>query len=236
MSWKSRLTYKTKVFVESKVGDNTFKFYPNRLGLLEELGEMSKPIARAMSVLFGTQRSDTTSVQESFREKPRKEKSGVETAESVVDKITVEAVSPQIADHRRKEREDAIDALINGLTNKRSLLMLGALLMDSLRDEFPYDRERDTQDVELFLYGNGDDYHGLDAPMLSQMVQGWLKANAKVFGDTGEQVVGLFKGKLEALRNLSPLAEMTSTTDGSSSKTPSSEPSDTDSQSPKSSD
>jgi hypothetical protein len=143
--------------------------------------------------------------------------------DSSVDKITVEAVTPQIADHRRKERDQAIDELLDGLTNERNKLLFGALLMDSMRDDFPYKKSRPPAEIEEFLFGDGQSYDGLDAPMLVEMVLGWLKANAKVFGKAGEKVAGLVKGKLGALDRSNSEA-MTSTVDGSSSKMPSSPP------------
>lgn len=229
-TWKDRFTYNSKSAVEHVVNGNTIRFYPNRIGLLTELAEVSKPIAHALATLFGEGRSDATSVSERYSDKPRKDiKSGVETAESTVDKITVEAVTPEVADHRRTERNKAIDELLDGLTNERNRTLFGRLLMDSMRDEFPYKKNRPAPEVEAFLDGDGERYEGLDMPMLVALVTGWLKANAKVFGSTGERLAGLVKGKLEALQVPSTSGETTSTAGGSSSKTPSSEPSDSDS-------
>lgn len=228
--WKDRFTYNSKSAVEHEVNGGKLRFYPNRIGLLAELAEVSKPVAHALSALFGDGRNDTTSISESYKDKPKKDiKSGVETAESVVDKITVEALSPEIAGYRRKERDTAIDELLDGLTNERNRLLFGRLLMDSLRDEFSYKKDRPAPEVEEFLFGDGEKYEGLDTPMLVQMVTGWLKANAKVFGSVGEKMAGLVKGKLEAL---DPQSEtMTSTADGSSSRTLSLVRSDSDSES-----
>ena len=229
-TWKDRFAYNSKSAVEHEVNGNKLRFYPNRIGLLTELAEISKPIAHALATLFGDARGDATSVSERYSDKPRKDlKSGVETAESTVDKITVEAVSPEVADHRRKERDAAIDELLDGLTNERNRLLFGRLLMDSLRDEFPYKKDRPAPEVEEFLFGDGEQYQGLDAPQLVALVTGWLKANAKVFGSAGERVAGLVKGKLEALQAPSISGERTNPAGGYSSKTPSSEPSDSDS-------
>ncbi len=232
-TWKERFTYNSKSAVEHSVNGNVLRFYPNRIGLLNELAEISKPIAHALATLFtNDDRSDTTSTSESYLDKPRKDmKTGIETAESKVDKIVVEAVSPEVADHRRKERNAAIDELLDGITNERNRLLIGKLLMDSLRDEFPYKKDRPPAEIEEFLDGDNEKYEGLDAPMLVEMVTGWLKANAKVFGATGERVAGLVKGKLSGLQDPSPSENKKSTNDGSSSRTLSLVRSDLDSSS-----
>jgi hypothetical protein len=100
--------------------------------------------------------------------------------------------------------------------------------MDSLRDEFPMQKDRSAAEVDEFLDGDGDGYEGLDLPQMRDLIVGWMQANSKVFGSAGEQVVGLVKGRLESLRSESPSTEE-SPTSGASSKTPSSEPSDSDS-------
>lgn len=236
-SWKDRFAYNSKSAVEHEVNGHKLRFYPNRIGLLTELAEISKPIAHALATLFGDERGDATSISESYKDKPRKDlKTGIETAESVVDKITVEAVTAEVANHRRGERNQAIDELLDGLTNERNRILFGRLLMDSLRDDFPYKKDRPPPEVEEFLFGDNEEYTGLDAPILVEMVTGWLKANAKVFGSTGEKVVGLVKGKLSALQAPSPSVEKTNTTDGSNSKMPSSGQSDSDSDSSSSKD
>jgi len=231
-SWKDRFTYSSKSAVEHEVNGHKLRFYPNRIGLLTELAEISKPIAHALGTLFGDGRGDSTSISETFTDKPKKDlKTGFEQAESKVDKITVQAVSPEVAEHRRKERNDAIDELLDGMTNARNRILIGKLLMDSLRDEFPYKKDRAAAEVEEFLDGDGENYEGLDTPMIVQMIVGWLKANAKVFGSAGEKMVDLVKGRLGALQSPSPSAGKTSSTDGSSSKTLSLVPSDSDSDS-----
>jgi hypothetical protein len=220
-NWKERFAYNTKSGIEHEVNGHTMRFYPNRIGLLTELAEISKPVAHALEVLMSDSRGDSTSVSEEHKEKPRKGKDGIETADFSVNKITVEAVSPAVADHRRKERHDAIDQLLDGVTNQRTRLLFGKLLMDSMREEFEYKKDRPLPEVEEFLFGDKEGYEGLDTPILVQMVVGWLKANAKCFGSAGEKVVGLVKGRLEALQNLSASEPTASTTDGSSSKKPS---------------
>lgn len=224
-TWKSRFTYSSKNAVEHEVNGNTLRFYPNRIGLLTELAEISKPIAHAMATLMG-ENQDRASVSKNQKQNPKRAKDGTESAEFSSDEIVIQAVSVELADHRRKERDGAIDELLDGLTNKRNRLMLGALLMDSLREEFEFKKERPPAEIEEFLFGDGEEYQGIDMPILVEMVKGWLKANSKVFGAMGEQMGARVKAMLGALQNPSTSEGMTSPTDGSSSKTPSSPESD----------
>lgn len=208
-------TYRTKTFVEREVQGMQIRFYPNRVALLEELAIVSKPIAEAISILFSDTRGDATAVTERFREGKDVE----------VEKITVQSVDPSTMAYRAKERSQALDTLISGLTNARTRLLFGKLLMDSMRDEFPWKKDRGVDEVEEFLYGDGKDYQGIDLPVLTEMVKGWMAANAKVFGSAGEQAVGLVRARLQSLRaESSPVPETTSPTNGSDSKTPSSTP------------
>jgi hypothetical protein len=230
-NWKARFTYKSKVFVEKTIDDKTFRFYPNRIALLEELADVSKPIGHAVATLFGKGGDASNSTHETFRDKVRKDvKSGIETADSAVDKITVSAPTPEVSEYHRKARDQAIDELIGAFTDKRNRILFGKLLMDSLREEFEFSKERDPAEVEEFLFGDGTEaWQGLDLPMTVQLCTGWLAANAKVFGDVGEKVIALVRGRLELPLSPSPSEETPSTVDGSSSKTPSSQPSEVDS-------
>lgn len=232
-NWKKLFAYTSSAAVEQSVNGNTIKFYPNRIGLLTELAEISKPVTKALATLFGEKPSMTTSTSKSYTDKPKKDiKSGTESAEGRSDEIVIEAVQPAVADHRRKTRDEAIDQLIDALTDGRNRILFGKLLMDSMRDEFSYKRDRDAREVEEFLFGDGNEYEGIDAPTMADMVKGWARANAKVFGPMGEKMVALVRGKLEVLREDSPSNEdeTASTTDGSSSRTLSLVPLDSDSE------
>lgn len=213
MGWKDRFTFRERHFVTHEVGGIKFNFYPNRIALLHELAEVSKPIATALGALFADQSRDTASAEKVMLQ-----------GDTTIKETTLQSISPELAAHRAKERDDALKALLDAVSDPRNRLLIGKLLMDSLRDEFPFARDRHPGDVEEFLYGDGKDYAGLDTPALSGMVQGWIKANAKVFGPAGEMVAAQLKGQLGGI--VAPLSASPSENpeqpSGSSSKTPSS--------------
>lgn len=216
MGWKERFTFRERRYVEHKVGENTLRFYPNRLGLLTEAKNLSAPAAKAIAALFADESRDTKS-------NVKRTKDG---GEFYIEDITTDALTPEMAQHRQREKDRAIEVLFDSVCDMRNRNLIGLLLMDSLRDEFPYKVDRPIAEVEAFLYGDGSDtYTGLDIPLLIELVRGWLKGNAQVFGASGESMVGLVKAKLESLRD-SRLAkkepEGMSPTSGEPSKTPSS--------------
>lgn len=214
MSWKSRFTFRTKHYIEHDVCGTTMRFYPNRMALLSEVRDLSAPVAKAISVLFADESRDSGTAVKRHRE-----------GEFYMEDITTEPISEEMATYRQNERERAIETIFNTLADKRSVIVLGRLLMDSLRDEFPYKSDRDALEVEEFLYGeegSDSEYRGIDMPTLVALFGGWLKANQKVFGDTGERMVGVVRRRLEDLQpgsdSKTPELETTPTNGESSSK------------------
>ena len=221
MGWKDRFTFRERHFVEHEVCGQKLRFYPNRVRLLHDLAEVSKPVASALAALFSDHSTDA-----GFNEKISQQ------GDIIVKETTSQAASPEVLQLRSKERDGAISALLSAVSDPRNRLLLGRLLMDSLRDEFPYHEERPTVDVEEFLYGDGrpDGYPGLDLPALTSALGGWIKANAKQFGKVGEQMAAELAGRIGGARvSPNPRSESPSETPspapGSTSKIPSSEPS-----------
>ncbi len=172
--WKDRFTFRERFFVEHEVGPNTMRFYPNRVGLLHELAEVSKPLAKAITALLAPDE------RAGFSEKVSQQ------GETIIKETSVPAASAEVLDQRARERDGAIEALVGAIANPRNRLLVGRLLMDSLREEFTYSSERSAAEVEEFLYGSKDGYDGLDLPTLGQLIAGWMRANARVFGPAGE--------------------------------------------------
>jgi hypothetical protein len=211
MTYKDTFTYTDQHFVEHDVNGKLIKFFPNRYALLGDLAKISKPMASALTTIFMEEARETTATNKSM-----KDAEGMEMSE-----ITVSAISPELAAHKSKERRDSIEALISSIEEPNNRILLGKLLMDSMRDEFQYKRDRTPKDVLAWLEGDETgEYHGIDLPVLTQLIGGWIKANSKVFGEQGEQLVGAMKDRLRILRENYPSPETTKTeTPGGISKT-----------------
>jgi hypothetical protein len=90
-------------------------------------------------------------------------------------------VSVEMAAHRVKRQQDAIQALVKSAMvddNRRALI---ELIVDSLRDEFPRGNGAPSEVIEEF--------DNMDLGNFSQFFIGMMKANATVFGDLGKAVV-----------------------------------------------
>lgn len=218
MSKFKRFTFRDKRSIKHQVNGQEFRFYPNRVGLLTEARDLAEPVAQAINTLFADQTRDTDSSVKRQHE-----------GDFFLEDIQTKALNIEMAKHRQSERGSAIKTIIGTLADPRSLILLGKLFMDSLRDDFAYSRERSAQEVEEFLYGDDGEYEGLDTPVLVELFQGWMKANATTFGTTGESLVGLVKAKIEGLAASEPGSETPDPTSGEHSKTPSLLPSDSDS-------
>lgn len=216
MGWKDKFTFRDKRYIEADVAGRTFRFYPNRMALLTEARNLSAPVAKSIATLMASKSSDDRGLK-TVRQGDNEFQS---------EDTTIDAVSLEMATFRAKERDDAIGALFDTAGDVRTQLLLGMLIMDSLRDEFPYATDRPTADVEEFLFGSGnsdDEYTGLDAPAMVDLFKGWMQANAKVFGSSGEKMVGALKSKAADLvtEHLSE-TEPEASTSGSDSQTASS--------------
>jgi hypothetical protein len=212
MSRFKKFTFRDKRSIKHQVNGQEFRFYPNRVGLLTEARDLAEPVAQAINTLFADQTKDTASNVKRQHE-----------GDFFLEDIETQGISIEMAKHRQTERSKAISTILGTLADARSLILLGKLFMDSLRDEFEYKRERSAQEVEEFLYGDGEEYEGLDAPMLVEMFRGWMKANATTFGDAGESLVGLVRAKIDGLvADSGQGSEKPDPTSGEPCKTPSS--------------
>jgi len=215
MSLRSRIkSFQQKQGSAHKIAGENVMFYPNRLSSLQSLRVLSADFSTIMSSLFSNDQADTASAFEEF-ESPNGEK---------VRKNKVEGITPELLGCRVNERRRAIEKLISMVTDRRSLLYLGMLFMDSMRDEFPYKKERSPEEVERFLFGSEpteDSPEGepaLDTNTLFQIFLGWLKGNAHQFGEVGKRMMGLVKDRLNEPHGEST-PETETETSGSDSKT-----------------
>lgn len=212
MSWKDVRTYRSRESVEHEVNGKAVRFYPNRIRLLPELTALSLPVAKAMAELLDPSRSDASMSEKTMQE-----------GATVIRESTVQVTPPDVIKARAAARDAALEALLVAAGDDRNRLRLGRLLMDSMAEDFPYAADRSPADVEAFLYGS-DGVEGIDIPILSQLVAGWIKANAKQFSKVGELVAARLGDRLGGMGAPSP-STPPSPSAGSSSRTPSSPPS-----------
>lgn len=195
-------------------------FYPNRAALIPQLRQVSEPVVKALATLFwgqdaqGHHRTKFTSGKDEMGEDMR---------------VSEEEFLPPPVEHLRaaqEAREAALKALFDALTGPSNRIALGALLMDSMREEFEYERDRNIEEVLEFLDGDKRGDGALTVDQLLQMIFAWTKANMLVFGEVGKKIALAMKAKVESVaRAVSKVDETT----GETSKKPSSKLSDLDS-------
>jgi len=212
MSWKDVRTYRSRDSVEHEVNGVKIRFYPNRMRLLPELTELSVPVAKALAELLDPSRSDAAMTEKTMTQ-----------GDTIIRESTVAAAAPDAVAARAASRDAAIEALLGALGDARNRLRMGRLLMDSLADLFPYHADRPPAEVEEFLYG-GAGAEGLDLPLLSELVTGWIMANAKQFSRVGELLPVRLGGAAAGSPVPSP-STAPAQSSGSDSRTPSSPPS-----------
>lgn len=213
MSWKDVRTFRSRESVEHEVNGVKVRFYPNRMRLLPELTELSVPVAKALAELLDPSRSDAAMTEKTMTQ-----------GDTLIRETTVAAAAPEILKARSASRDAAIEALLSSLGDARNRLRLGRLLMDSMADVFPFAAERSPADVEEFLYG-GKDVEGIDLPILTELITGWIKANAKQFSKVGEILPVRLGGAAAGGVPRDPSPSPAPAPSGSDSRTPSSPPS-----------
>ncbi len=158
-------------FVEREIAGRTFKFYPSSVRVAARMANTLSELSGHVSVLMTNTQRDTGSVHEE-----------VSDADGMtVKKTSVQPINPDLAEKRVDARAKAVKAAMAQLTSSTNRMILGELLMDSLRDDFDRGAKRETADVQELV-------DGMEIPILIEFLGGLVAANSKVFGDLGNSL------------------------------------------------
>jgi hypothetical protein len=175
MSNKSFLTPKYEV---QEVAGRKVNFYAVSMRSAFKLRCIANPLARALTTLFQSPKRDAKTTLRNF---------GGATLGSETE---MEPTSASIIELRSKQRLAAIEELIGALTSDENALILGELLMDSMREDFDRTAPFTPERVQTFL----DD---LDVVSFKDCLLGVAAANKKVFGPLGKQMATAMAGALD---------------------------------------
>lgn len=184
MSWKEKfpsLSFIAPEFIEHQIQTKTLRFYPISVKSAFRIRSIAQPIAKALASLLGKHDND---VAQKVKTKMRDGK--VEDQD-----IQTEAIPKEIAELRSREREKAISEAVMVLLDPDNSAIIGMLLADSLRDDFP--RNVSAADAKEFV-------DELPAPALTEFLVGLAKANKKVLGPLAEMAGEAMKRSLGGLR------------------------------------
>lgn len=152
-----------------EIGGQSFSFYPVRVGriITGEMRAIVAPISNAFSVFMSKKAQD------------------YEVLEEVLPDGTVaraqKPVSPEMARYRAEKREKTVKEATEVLFADDTRLLIGRLLMDSLRDDCP----RDPSDSQIKEFVDAPQ---MDVPTFIEFIQGMMAANTSVFGDLGNLI------------------------------------------------
>lgn len=189
--WKSKLTFLAPEATPVEIGGQMINFYPISGRLLFKLKTVARPLANALAVLFSNKTSEQGSTQRNFTI-PGRVENGLAIPEERGGEVMINPVSVDLYEARQKQREIAINNLVDAFSKPENQLLLVELIFDSCRDIFP--RRPESAQLDEFL---GD----IDTAALASMLKGVAKANAKVFGPLGGRVSAALARKLETLEN-----------------------------------
>lgn len=191
MSWKDTSSAFTPDFVEHEVSGRKLRFYPVTLRCAFQLRALAGPLASALTTLFEG-RNDSGSKHMEYGQ-PSEDNTMREFGKETV----INAVSLDVIKFRSSARQQAVQTLVNTLTEQSSQRVLGRLVMDSMRDEFPKGSTFKDSDVDEFT-------ENLDVPVFAQMLVGVGKANAGVLGPLAPKVSKRLKSRLDEALSETP--------------------------------
>jgi hypothetical protein len=165
--------------VTSKVGDQDVEFFSLSFPVLFALKSAVGPISKLLSSFFRSTRHDVGRFEEHTRDKDG----------APVKVIQQQAISPEMAKLRAEQSAKAMQEALDGLFADQNRLLIGRILMDSLRGMQP--RKPTPEQIENFLAE-------LDLGQVVELLQGVAKANAEVFGPLVQGWVSKLQSQLHA--------------------------------------
>jgi len=169
--------------VMSKVGDQDVEFFSLSFPVLFQLKSAVGPVSKLLSG-FGRASNDVAKITQG------------EGADKIVQE---QAITPEMAKVRADLKAKALQEAMDGIFADQNRLLIGRVLMDSMRSSQP--RKPTVEQIELFLAD-------LDLGQIIDMLQGVVKANAAVFGPLaqalGAQIRNLLRAQASSVLPTSP--------------------------------
>jgi hypothetical protein len=170
--------------VEHEINGEMVNFWPLSLAVAFELRSLSGPISSALATLFSDSGGDRGWTERTFEEK-----------DGTSGKVTeAEATPIATIQFRMEAKAAAIKESFECLTDPKNGLVVGKILLDSMRD---YGRDLSAKRCQEFV--NDQD---LDIITLRQLLTGVVQANKKVFGPLADRVASTVGATLRMVPDL----------------------------------
>jgi len=180
MSWKDSFSFIAPEGVDHPVQGKVFTFYPISVKTAWSIRSTAQSLMQALSTLLTKRDGDRAESQKTQK------KQGLETQD-----IHIDAIDKELAELRTKEREKAVGDAIRSLLDPDNSLVIGMLLVDSLRDVFS-GQQLSKDEIKRFV-------DEMPLPAMSDMLVGLAKGNKSVFGPLAGKAEGLLKRGLAAV-------------------------------------
>lgn len=188
-NWKDSLNFGEPTASSHKVGGRDTDFFPVSVGMMFKLRRLAGPIAKALAILTAGSSKDTGHIYRQVGE-PITDENGKpilvgqgDNVSTIRDTETIaEAITPDLAAFRSRERQGAVEDLLVALTEEKSLATMADIIMDSLR--MP---KADRPPASEFFGPEG-----ITTDLLPDLIAGVAKANKGVFGPLAEKLSPLF--------------------------------------------
>tara|TARA_R110002096_G_scaffold77443_2_gene182352 strand:- start:873 stop:1568 length:696 start_codon:yes stop_codon:yes gene_type:complete len=183
--------------VDTEAGPTEFKFYPPRMRMMisGQMRTIIDPISRAMGVIFSNKGQDVSRQQE--------------VSEDGLVTTFVQGLNPAVIEIRERKRSEAIGDALGVLLNDDTRYHIGALLADSMRDDFSENEAERAKEVRVFM-------DEIDLPTMIELLKGYFKALAPVLDKSGNSILSNLQKsvKREVSRALNGTEEGEVTADG----------------------
>ena len=186
-------------FIEREVNGTPLKFYSLPVSILFKIRDVATPVIKALVTVFKDTGEDAGRILQNY-DNPRDGESGNRTE--------IMPISVDVARFRDVAIKESLTSLIEGLSNDTTRLLLGEVIMSSLRDTFERPKKGfSVEDIRTFM-----DDPNFDVETMTSLLTGTLEASKGMLGPLGQSVIEMFqviKVKAAALvaQQVAPKAE-----------------------------
>lgn len=183
-AWQDRLPFLQPRCITHEVLGSPERFYTISTGFVFRLKGIARPMAKALTALFENQDKDFGHAERQVQSDQRIKTEDGQEVPTVDREVIVEPISMDLAQLRYKQRQQAVEEIVDALTDAENRAVIGEIIMDCLAEKFPREKRRDNPPGDVFL-----NTVPLDA--IPDLIMGVAKANEGVLGPLGSKLARL---------------------------------------------
>lgn len=170
-NWKAKASFLAPTYEVSLVQNESVRFYSISVGMAFKLRNAGKSLAKALALLFTDTKKDAGSVYRKFE------------GDSIGFESINDPITEKMAVLRSNQQSQAVQDVVDALTDPENVTLIGEIILSSLRDTFKDSDDRPT--AQEFMAE-------LPLPVLTDMLLGVAKANKRVLGPLGQTLSDLW--------------------------------------------